>query len=69
MERYYFWEDAGEPFGMRCIGDLTGYPTKEALLTSDVMEMHIAQNRGAGTPCWILKATVDETLVEVPDAS
>ena len=64
MERYYFWEDAAEPFGVRCIGNLTGYPTKQALLTSDDLLGHIARNREKGTPCWILKATVDEILVE-----
>ncbi len=69
MERYYFWEDQGEPFGIRCMGDLTGYPTKEALLTDYTMDMHIARNRKAGIPCWVLKATVDEVLVEVPDRS
>ena len=64
MERYYFWENAGEPFGVRCLGTLTGYPTKEALLADGIMEMRIKQNRQSGTPCWILRAAIDETLVE-----
>ena len=64
-ERFYFWEDM-PGFGVRCMGQLAGYPCLEDLMASPGMEWHIEKNKKEDIPCWITKSTVFKVILEGP---